>query len=362
MAAEVYHKLREQLDEYSVGFPATGSGVEIRLLEKLFSEEEAELFLHLSLLLEPAQSVAGRLGRDPARVAALLETMAGKGLVFRLRKGGATKYAAVPYIVGFFEFQVADLDRETAQLMEDYFQEALARQSSQEKVLMRTIPVNKALDVSYQVAPHDDARAIIRSKSKIVLAQCICREWQGKIEAACDKPTEVCFMFGAHADYYLEKGMGRQVSREEALAVLDRCQEAGLVCQPFNAVNPGGMCNCCGDCCGILRSLKLHPRPSEILVSSYYAEVEADECLACGTCLERCQVNALSLNEDDVAQVDLDRCIGCGLCVTTCQEGAISLKLKPEDQRPDLPKSGQETYLRLAQSRGKSLVPLSMRK
>ena len=118
MAADLYFQLREQLDQYSVGFPSTESGVEIRILEKLFTEEEAEMFLDLSLMPEALESVAKRLGRDADEVAALLERMTGKGLLFRLRKGESALYYAIPFVVGIYEFQLKTMDRELAELVD----------------------------------------------------------------------------------------------------------------------------------------------------------------------------------------------------------------------------------------------------
>jgi len=43
---DVYSRLRKYLDELPAGYPETPTGVEIRLLEKIFTPEEAELFLH----------------------------------------------------------------------------------------------------------------------------------------------------------------------------------------------------------------------------------------------------------------------------------------------------------------------------
>jgi H+/Na+-translocating ferredoxin:NAD+ oxidoreductase subunit B len=120
MTAKVYYDLREQLDQYSMGFPATESGVEIRILEKLFSEEEAELFLNLSMMLEPPEAIAQRTGRELATVASMLEGMVDKGLIFRLRKGDSAKYGAAPFVVGSYEYQAKDLDKEVAELFEQW--------------------------------------------------------------------------------------------------------------------------------------------------------------------------------------------------------------------------------------------------
>ena len=166
-------------------------------------------------------------------------------------------------------------------------------------------------------------------------------------------------MFGSHADYYVENKMARFIDQEEALAILDKAEEAGLVNQPANMVNPGGMCNCCGDCCGVLRALNKFPKPAEMVYNDYQASVDADLCTGCEICLDRCQVGAIDV-DDELAQINLDRCIGCGLCVTTCPTEAMSLKLKPEENRHMPPASGQDFMMKNAEKRGTSLMPLGM--
>ncbi|MBW1733015.1 MAG: hypothetical protein JRJ09_05215 [Deltaproteobacteria bacterium] len=131
MTENIFHELREQLDQYSVGFPSTQSGVEMKILERLFTEEEARMYLNLSMMLETPEAVAGRLNQNPEATGALLERMAEKGLIFRARKGGQASYGAAPFVVGIYEFQVKTMDRELAQLMEDYFEEAFSAQTSQ---------------------------------------------------------------------------------------------------------------------------------------------------------------------------------------------------------------------------------------
>ena len=161
-----------------------------------------------------------------------------------------------------------------------------------------------------------------------------------------------CFSFGSHADYYVENGMGRYISKEEAKDIVINNEKAGLVMQPFNSQKVGGMCSCCGDCCGVLRSLKMHPKPAEMVQSNYFAQVDDELCSGCETCLERCQMEAIDV-VDGLANVNLDRCIGCGLCVTTCPDEAIQLIKNPEDQLYEPPKTGAETYMRIAKERGK---------
>jgi ferredoxin len=362
MSQDIFRQLQEQLDQYSVGFPATESGVEIEILKRLFTEEEAAMYLRMSMMLETPESVAGRLKEDPAQVASLLEEMAEKGLLFRTRKGDESKYGAAPFVVGIYEFQLKTMDVELARLFEDFFEEAFTEQGSRQVVPMRTIPVKKSIGVSWKVTPYEDARGIIKSMERLAVADCICRVQQGLLDQSCDKPLEVCFLGGSHGAYYVDRGMGRWVDQEEALEILDKCEEAGLVPQPFNAVNPGGMCNCCGDCCGMLRTLKRHPRPVEIVVTNHYAMVDQDLCVGCEVCLDRCQMDAVTMGDEGSAQVNLDRCIGCGLCVTTCDVEAMTLEPKSSEDRREPPAKAQLTLMELAQKRGKSLVPLAVMK
>ncbi|MBW1787642.1 MAG: 4Fe-4S binding protein [Deltaproteobacteria bacterium] len=360
MPAEVFFKLREQLDQYSLGYPATESGVEIKILEKLYTEEEAGMFLELSMYAEPAAVIAERCGRDPDAVATLLETMAEKGLVFRLRRGDAPKYGAVPFVAGVMEFQLGRLDRELVDLVEQYHHEGFNKAIAEGANFLRVIPINRSVDARRQVATYEDAREIVKNRDYVAIADCICRVMSGMRDEACDKPVHNCFLFGSHAEYYVERGIARQVTTEEAVKILDQAEEAGLVTQPTTTINPAGMCNCCGDCCGVLRSLNEMDKPAEMVLTNHFAEVDPDLCTACEICLDRCQMRAIAVNDDDVAEVIRDRCIGCGLCVTTCPEEAMRLVLKPEDQRFSVPKSVSETAVKMAEQRGRTLEPLYM--
>jgi len=361
MSTNTYLKLRKQLDQYSVGFPETKSGVEIKLLKKIFTEDEANMALQLSMQLESPDSVANRTGQDATSTAVLLEQMAEKGLLFRWRKGTTVKYAAVPFVLGIYEYQVKAMDKEFAQMFEDYLQEAFGKSVAGNKPnLMRTIPIHQSVDVKSSVTPYEDSREIIKNQKLIAVANCICRVQQNLIDPHCDKPLEVCLLFGSAAQHYIDLDMGREISAQEALDILDTCNEAGLVTQPANVVNPGGMCNCCGDCCPLLRTIKNYPRPSEMVSSSYYAVVSPENCSGCETCMGRCQIDAITIGDDGIAGVSPDRCIGCGLCVTTCETRAIHLELKPVDQRHVPRQKGQELLMDMATSRGTSLIPLSM--
>jgi electron transport complex protein RnfB len=353
---DIYIKLRERLDNVSTGYPATPGGIELKILKRLFSEEEAEFFLNLSPLPETPEQAAVRLNRDAEGTAVLMEKMAKKGLLFRLRREKSVSYAAIPFLVGILEHQVNRLDPELARDLNEYFETAIGKTVQSFKTpVMRTIPINRQIAAAWPIAPYEDVLEIIKSQKTIAIAPCICRKWMGAVDKACDKPVETCFLFGSYAHYYVENKMGRYISVEEALDIVKHNEEVGLVMQPFNSQKVGGMCSCCGDCCGMLRSLKKQPVPAAAVQSNYFAEVDAEACAGCETCLDRCQMEAIHMAEGR-AVINLDRCIGCGLCVTTCTTGALRLVKKPDDQQYRPPQSGVETYMKIALERGKNLM------
>jgi len=358
MAAKIYHQLREQMDQYSTGFPNTESGVELKILEKLFTEEDAEIYLDLSLLLEGPDDFAARTNRSPKEMAVKLEDMAKRGLLFRHVKNGKKRYSATPFVIGSYEYQLGRMDKELAELTNSYMEEGFLAGVSNNIPPLRTIPVGKSVDIVHQVAAYEDAKTIVNGKDKIAVANCICRTQQTLIGKGCDKPKEVCLMFGSHAEYYVENKMGRYITSEEACQILDKCEEAGLVNQPANMVNPGGMCNCCGDCCGVLRALNIQPNPGELIHNRYWAVIDPEECIGCEACLDRCQMNAIEV--EDTAKINAARCIGCGLCVTTCPVEAIKLEEKPKELQLPPPGSGQELMAMTAERRGTSLIPIKM--
>lgn len=352
MGQDVYRSLRERLDQYSMGFPATESGVEMEILHKLFAEDEARMFLELSPRPEPAASISERLGADSGETEVLLERMAVNGLLFRFKRKGTTLYSAIPFVVGIYEYQVNNMDKEFAGLMDRYWEEGFAEAVNRQTAPLRPIAVNRAVDARTAVATYDDSRAMIEGQEQIAVANCICRMEKGLLDKGCDMPMEVCLGFGPHASHCVEIGMSRWISREEALQIMDQCEEAGLVPMPTNSQIPIAICNCCGDCCGVLTSIKKHPRPVEAVLSNQYAVIDVELCMACEICLERCQMDAIVLGPEELAVVDLNRCIGCGLCVTTCPDEAISLEAKPEPQRREPPVKFRDAVIGIQKSRG----------
>ncbi|KPJ77270.1 MAG: 4Fe-4S ferredoxin [Deltaproteobacteria bacterium SG8_13] len=348
---DIYQLLARHLDRLPAGLPATETGVELRILKRLFTAEEARIAMGLTMMLEPVSAIARRLGVEAKDLQPALDQMSRKGLIFRSTKQGQTLYMAAQFVVGIWEYHVNDLDEELIKDFNEYVPHLIQRSWVERKTKqLRVIPVSASIRADMQVMPYEEAEEIIRRQSKIVVAPCICRREHRMAGAGCDKPMEVCLLFGSGAYFYEQNGLGRPVSSDEALTILDRAMEAGLVLQPGNAQKPSNICMCCGCCCQILKNLNNLEKPALAVDSNYYAEVNPAICNGCGVCETRCQMGAIELRE--IARILPERCIGCGLCIPTCEEQAIRLTAKDADRQIVPPKNLVDTYLQLARERG----------
>lgn len=349
--SDVYQQLAEHLNRLPAGYPATDSGVELRILRRLFTAREAEVASGLTMRLEAADVIAGRLDADVDKISELLDRMSRKGLIFRTTKKGEKKFMAAQFVVGIWEYHVNELDEDLIRDFNEYVPYLVNRQFTKQKTQqLRVIPVSKSIQAEMEVMPYDVAEEIIKQQSKIVVAPCICRREHQMVGKGCKNPMEVCLSFGSGAYYYEENGLGRTIDQHEALEILGRGLEAGLVLQPGNAKKPANICLCCGCCCQILKNLKQMDNPAAIVSSNYYAQVDEDACTACGVCEDRCHMDAIALEE--TARVDRSRCIGCGLCVPTCEYKAMRLVEKKPAEKTTPPANTIRTYLKIAKERG----------
>jgi electron transport complex protein RnfB len=351
MSEKIYQKLAKHLDNLPGGFPSTDTGVELRILKRLFTPEEAEFAPYLTLIPEESRVVARRAKISVQEASRRLEAMARKGLIYRIgSKSGQPKYMALQYVIGIWEFHVNDLDEDLARDMGEYM--PVLFDQGWKKPQLRTIPVNKSISAQLKVMTYENAEEMVSHVRKSVVAPCICRRELGLLGKGCGKPLETCLVFDGGADYYLRNGLGREISQQETLDILKIAEEAGLVLQPSNAREIVNICCCCGDCCGVLRNLKRYPKPASLASSPFFAVVDIETCQGCGVCEDRCQMEAIQF-EDGTAAVDKDRCIGCGLCVSSCPADSITLVRKPEYDQPDVPSDLIKASIELGRARGK---------
>lgn len=347
-AGGVYAKLREYIDSLPAGYPETESGVEIRLLERIFTPEEAEVFMHCKLVAEPAPAIGKRCGMPAPEAREMLARMAKKGHLFEVPSGNEMLYMALPWMPGIVETQLNLMDEEFARMLLEHSREYFPTWTALDNQMFRVIPVDSAIDTTPAVETYDRIRDLVRKQKQISVMPCLCRETHETLKDGCGRPHETCFVFGPYSRHFVENGDGRYITVEETLSILDECEKNALVLQPVNARELNGMCCCCSCCCFMLENLNKLPNPASVVQSSFQAGIDPGLCNLCGACLERCQMAALS-EETKSMTVDLARCIGCGLCVSGCPEKAISLL--PKVETGDVPTNVFDTLTRIAGER-----------
>jgi Na+-translocating ferredoxin:NAD+ oxidoreductase subunit B len=349
----IYWNLARHLDRLPGGFGTQDPAVEQRLLEKLFTPEEAELAIHLTIARETAETIAMRAGLSVTEAEARLDTMAQKGLIFSVMpEQGMAQYQAIPWVVGIYEFQIDRLDKELIRLIFKYW---FDRKPSERETLpqIRTIPVRESIDKHLEVLAYENVDTLIAEQDRFAVAPCICRQAANMAGAGCDAPEETCLIFGDFADYYLRTGRGRAIDRSQVKEILNSANQANLVLQPSNSKKPDFICCCCGCCCGILFGINLNPKPSDVIINAFIAQLDPDLCENCEVCLERCQTGAFSSGPMHII-LNTDRCIGCGLCVSTCPTGALTLTRKPAYQGMEPPQTFDDTFRKIMEMQGTS--------
>ena len=350
--SDIYRALQEHLDQMPIGFPKADSGSDIRLLKHLFTPEEAEIATFLrfgwNTDLEPIEQIYERIkhtGIALNELEAKLENMVRKGSILSRRKEEKKYYANAMLIIGMYEFQVNKLTMEFLKDFNEYLNEIWGTKANKTDYhQLRTIPVEKSIDPKLNVAPYDNIQEIIEeSNGPFAKINCICRQERYMYGKPCKmtKHEDNCLGFGDMIQTYIDQGWATQISKEETLRILQKNQEEGLILRPSNSQDVEFICSCCY-CCdkGIAELLKV-PDPVNYVASNYYSEVDPDLCTGCGTCVDRCQIKAITL-VDELSSIDRMRCIGCGNCVTICPSEAMKLQKKEEQYVP--PKSMDDLY------------------
>jgi electron transport complex protein RnfB len=348
---EVYRKLAQTLDAIPHGFPATASGAELRLLAKIFIPEEAALASVMRLSLEPASTISARAGVDPKAAYRTLKAMVRKGQIRAGKKDGQLAFGLMPFVVGFYEEQLPRLDRELAELFEQYYQEAKGALFAAPPI-HRVIPVEEAIPANIEIYPYERASELLEGAKAWGVRDCICRLQQKLVGKGCDRPVANCLVFAPYEGVFDHSETTRPITKEEALHILREAEDAGLVHSPGNYQDDNYyICNCCTCCCGVLRTVAQFSKPTAIASSDFVAVVDADLCAGCGDCLERCQFGALAVPEA-FCVVDVEGCVGCGLCTTVCPNQALHLVRRPPGRVPPPPIDLRDWTSRRAKARG----------
>jgi len=349
-----YKDLAVLLDGIPNGFPATESGVELRLLAKLFSPEEAALACHLETEARGLPEIAAKAGLPEAATKVLLKGMLGKGLIEVRRMEGGLGYKLIPFIVGFYEGQRGQIDAEFAALVEAYVKEGFHRVMSVKPSVHRVIPVEETIPVGIEVMPYERASTYVRAAKAWGVLPCICRVQKRLIGQACVHSEETCLVLSDRPGVFENARGFRALSLDGALKVLSDAAAEGLVHSTGNSVKGVSyICNCCTCSCGVLRGFAEYGYADSIGRSDFLAKADPESCTGCGLCVDRCQFKAISL-VDWVSRVDESRCFGCGLCVATCPTGSLSLGQKAAAELESPPETEEDWARARAAARRKT--------
>ncbi len=330
---KIYQKLADRLDQIPNGFPKTKSGVELKLLAKLFTPEEAKLASTLSLEHQSVKTIADKNDAGESEIKSLLIGMVKKGLIeLKREEGKGLTFCLIPFVVGFYERQNAKIDKEFAELFEAYYKESFYKTMIVDPSVHRIIPVEKTIPVNIDVMPYEKASTYLNNANSWGVLKCICRVQKKLIGQGCDHPVENCLVFSTRPGAFDRTNDIGSISGEKALDILAEADREGLVHSTSNTQEEVNyICNCCTCSCGVLRGMVEYGSLDSIARSDFYAVTDKNLCSACEICIDRCLFNALKII-DDVCTVDISFCFGCGLCVTSCSTGALSLKQKNSEE------------------------------
>jgi Pyruvate/2-oxoacid:ferredoxin oxidoreductase delta subunit len=297
-----------------------------QILKCMINEQQADLLVALP---GTVGQIAGKLQRPSEEIDTELKNMFRKGLAFKKEKDGVVSWRAPAHIAQFHDASILwpEAPPEFYDLWNRYMEKEWPKLAPLLTKLMprpftRVIPVGKSVETgTLQVLAPENVRAIVRSAYRLAVTNCTCRLTMRK----CDAPLEVCLQINRGADYTVERESGREVTKEEALEIIEQTENAGLVHVTMNKAGIGHfICNCCGCCCQSFTLLIANGLPI-CDPSRYRPQITMDICTGCGTCEDRCWFNAIAVTEDDVAKVNTDKCLGCGQCAIGCPEEAINM-------------------------------------
>ncbi len=322
----------------------------LEMLKANFSLEEAKIALAIPNKVIPFQGITAKeisisVDIPIKKLEKNLQDLSKRGLLFSKKKNGEIFYALQQVGFGFpqvffWKGEETPHSKKMTKLTLKYFNTEVTKEAfSTTPIAFRFVPVDETIEPERAtVLPFQVMSNIIQKAKIICVAQCICRVQMKIIGRECMHPKEVCMKFNDLAQFMIENGFGREVSKEEALEISKKAEESGLVHFTDNAIdNVQQNCNCCSCSCWSLGRIKRRKIPRDELMATYFIrETLSDKCIGCGSCVEICPADVIEII-DDKAVVDKDWCVGCGICVSKCPSDAIKIVMRNdlENKKPE---------------------------
>ena len=310
----------------------------LEYLSLMYDPDIIKIVLELPIMPKTISIIrlAKKVGVDKEELIDKLEEPSRRGFITKIGKSSYARPS--PLQVHDMPFILQEnLDRddivEFARLSREYFDGGYyktweTRRSGIPRT--RVLTVSEKIEPGHQVIPMEEVYTIIDKQTDFAIFPCPCRqrkEVEGIRKCKDKYPIHSCITFGIFAKQLIEMGdpAVKAISKEEVIEEAKKAAEIGLVHMTDNSADAANiLCACCECCCGNLAGLTRLDNPRAIARANYISSIDEGLCVACGTCLERCKFNAITLN--DIAHVDVDKCVGCGLCAVTCPEDAITMK------------------------------------
>jgi len=359
---DAYHRLAAHLEGLVMGFPFSEALLD--LLAETYSPREAAVMTGLPNDLGPLEVVgpevaAANLGRPLKEVEPVLKRLAEESLIFSgPTQEGRTGYALLQVGYGmpqtfFWAGRLDERARKMGRLVYRYFNTKVTGQvyGGTPTKSFRYVPVEAGLSRGedgplQKVMPYERMEPIVQSAERIAVAHCPCRTAAragGRTD--CGHSLEVCLKYDDMAEFVIAQGLARAVSRDEAMSILDKSEQEGLVHMVDNSRGQvRHTCNCCGHYCWNVGLINRRRIPRDSLMAVYFLRrTEEEGCLGCGACAEVCPVRAVAMVENRPV-VDLEWCLGCGVCARVCPAGVIGMVRRPV---PEPPRDGRELVDRI---------------
>lgn len=281
---------------------------EYKILEPVVSEEMAEAALCLNFR-EPmlsAADIAPKINKTTEETEKLLWELADCGAAFVKDVDGVNKYWHEIWVPGHMEMMVNHRENVKkypiiAECFDAYGKKKGPFGAGKIPMgigPMRVIPIETAISGETRSAPYEEIARYLNGAERFSVSDCSCRTSREAMGEGCGHLKEdMCIQLDHAAEYYIRTGRGREITREEAFEIIHRAEENGLMHQIPNLDGSGkthAICNCCGCSCFALRLANMWTNP-DMIRSNYVAQVNKDNCVACGECVENCPTNAVRL-------------------------------------------------------------------